>query len=400
MFPVIARLERAAGFEHGDPAEVKFDKLEALIAAHSGLAEDVVLLAELLSLPICSRYAPVNYAPQRKKEKTLNALIRHLEGLSDRQPVLLIFEDIHWIDPTTRELLDLTFRRIERSPILAIATCRPEFQSSWESQSQVTTLTLSPLARKDLATLVRQIQHEAVSLPDDVVQEIVARSDGVPLFLEEVTRELLETADMHALRAKAGVSVTENSGHAVPATLHASLIARLDRIGSIAKEIAQVGAAIGREFSYDFLAAASQRSPSQLMEALARLVEAGLVFQRGRPPQATFLFKHALVQDAAYSTLLRGARRDLHARIADALLGVSGSEAVAPEIVALHMQNAERWTEAIAYWQKAGEQSVQHANNREAVAHFHRALSLLEARPETSERWRTELAILRSSDRP
>jgi class 3 adenylate cyclase/tetratricopeptide (TPR) repeat protein len=394
LFPVIARLERAAGFEHGDTAEAKFGKLEVLIAAHSRLAEDVVLLAELLLLPISSRYAPINYSPQRKKEKTLDALIRHLEGLAERQPVLLIFEDIHWIDPTTRELLDLTFRRIEQLPILAIVTCRPEFQSRWESQLQVTTLTLAPLARKDSATLVRQIQQDAVSLPDDVVQEIVARSDGVPLFLEEVTRALLETADRDVSHAKAGVSIAANPGHAVPATLHASLIARLDRIGSIAKEIAQVGAAIGREFSYEFLAATSQRSSSQLKEALARLVEAGLVFQRGRPPQATFLFKHALVQDAAYSTLLRGARRNLHARIADALLSVSDAGSVAPEIVAMHMQSAERWTEAIIYWQKAGEQSVQHANNREAVAHFDRALSLLAGRPETSERWRTELAVL------
>jgi len=233
-----------------------------------------------------------------------------------------------------------------------------------------------------------------MSLPEDVVQEIVARSDGVPLFLEEVARAVLETADTDALRAESGVSIAEKPGHAVPATLHASLIARLDRIGSIAKEIAQVGAAIGRDFSYEFLAAASQRSPAQLNEALARLVEAGLVFQRGTPPQATFLFKHALVQDAAYSTLLRGARRNLHARIADALLALSHTESVAPEIVALHMQSAERSTEAIVYWRKAGEQSVRYANNREAVAHFHRALSLLEAQPQTSERWRAELAIL------
>lgn len=394
LFPVIARMERAAGFEHGDTAEAKFDKLEALITAHSRLAEDVALLAELLSLPVPSRYTAINYSPQHKKEKTLGAAIRHLAGVAERQPVLLIFEDIHWIDPTTRELLDLIFRRIEQLPILALATFRPDFQAPWASQPQVTTLTLAPLARKDSAALVRQIQHDAVPLPDDVVQEIVARSDGVPLFLEEVTRAVLETADMDASRVKADVSIAENPGHAVPATLHASLIARLDRIGSIAKEIAQVGAAIGREFSYEFLAATSQRSSSQLKEALARLVEAGLVFQRGRPPQATFLFKHALVQDAAYSTLLRGPRRNLHARIADALLAVSDAGSAAPEIVALHMQSAERWSEAIIYWQKAGERSVQHANNREAVAHFHRALSLLAGRPETSERSRTELAVL------
>lgn len=395
LFPVIARLERAAGFDHSDTSEAKFDKLEAHVMQSSKLAEDVALFAELLSLPLCGRYAPIKYSPQRKKEKTLDAVLRHLTGAAERQPVLLTFEDIHWIDPTSHELLNLVIQRIERLPILAIVTFRPEFRSPWAGQSQVTTLTLAPLARKDSATLVRQIERDKMQLPDDLVEEIVARSDGVPLFLEEVTRAVVEAAaDSDALRAKAGVSIAEKLGHAVPTTLHASLIARLDRIGSIAKEIAQVGAAIGREFSYEFLAATSQRSPSQLKESLDRLVEAGLVFQRGMLPQATFLFKHALVQDAAYSTLLRGARRNLHARIADALLAVSQTESVAPEIVALHMQSAERPAEAIVYWHKAGEQSVRHANNREAVAHFQRALSLLEAQPQTSERWRTELAIL------
>jgi class 3 adenylate cyclase/tetratricopeptide (TPR) repeat protein len=394
LFPVIAGLERAAGFEHSDTSEAKFDKLEALVTQSSKVAEDVVLFAELLSLPLCSRYAPINYSPQRKKEKTLDAVIRHLTGAAERQPVFLIFEDIHWIDPTSRELLDSAVQRIAQLPIFLIATLRPEFRSTWAGQSQVTTLTLAPLAQNDSAKLVRQIERGTMPLPDDLVQEIVARSDGVPLFLEEVTRAVLEAAGADPLRPKADVSIAERLGHAVPTTLHASLIARLDRIGSIAKEIAQVGAAIGREFSYEFLAATSQRSPSQLKESLARLVEAGLVFQRGTLPQATFLFKHALVQDAAYSTLLRGARRNLHAHIADALLAVSQTESVAPEIVALHMQSAERPAEAIVYWQKAGEQSVRHANNREAVAHFHRALSLLEAQPQTSERWRTELTIL------
>jgi len=394
LSPLIARLERAAGFEHSDTSEAKFGKLEALITGNSGLAEDVVLFTELLSLPLCSPYAPINYSPQRKKEKTLDALIRHLAGLAERQPVLLIFEDIHWIDPTSHEWLDLAIQRIKQLPILAIATFRPEFQSPWAGHSQVTTLTLAPLTQKDSATLVRQIERNTIPLPDDVVEEIVARSDGVPLFLEEVTRAVLEAAGADALRAQDGASTAEKLEHAVPATLHASLIARLDRIGWIAKEIAQVGAAIGREFSYEFLAATSQRSPAHLTESLARLVEAGLIFQRGTPPQATFLFKHALVQDASYSTLLRGPRRNLHARIADALLAVSHAESVAPEIVALHMQSAERPTEAIVYWQKAGERSVRRANNREAVAHFRRALSLLEAQPQTSERWRTEIAIL------
>jgi class 3 adenylate cyclase/tetratricopeptide (TPR) repeat protein len=394
LFPVIARLGRAAGIERGDTPGVKFGKLEALISANSKVTEDVVLLAELLSLPLSSRYTATSYSPQRKKEKTLNALVRHLMGEAEHQPILLIFEDIHWIDPTSHEFLALAIRSIEQSPILAIATFRPGFQPPWTGESRVTTLPLDRLAQKDSASLVRQIEHDAMLLPDDVVQEIVSRSDGVPLFLEEVTRTVLEAVSADALRPKVGLSTATMLEHAVPVSLQASLIARLDRIGSIAKEIAQVGAAIGREFSYEILAATSQRSPAQVKEALARLVEAGLVFQRGTPLQAAFLFKHALVQDAAYSTLLRGARRALHGRIAEALLSASDTTDIAPEIVALHMQGAERYTEAISYWRKAGERSARRANDREAASHFRCALSLLVAQPETNERCRAELAIL------
>jgi predicted ATPase len=353
LFPVIARLGRAAGFERGDTPGVKFGKLEALISANSQVTEDVALLAELLPPAFQPLYGNQLFATAQEG-KTLNALVRHLAGVAERQPVLLIFEDLHWIDPTSHEWLDLVIQRIEHLPVLAIATFRPGFQPPWTGESRVTTLPLERLAQKDSASLVRQIEHDAMLLPDDVVQEIVSRSDGVPLFLEEVTRTVLEAVGADALRPKVGVSTATMLVHAVPATLQASLIARLDRIGSTAKEIAQVGAAIGRAFSYEILAATSQRSPAQVKEALARLVEAGLVFQRGAPLQATFLFKHALVQDAAYSTLLRGARRALHGRIAEALLSASDTTDIAPEIVALHMQGAERYTEAISYWRKAG----------------------------------------------
>lgn len=392
LFPVVACLGRFAGFERGDTPDVKFSKLEALISANS--TEDVVLLAELLSLPLCSRYAASSYSPQRKKEKTLDALVRHLLGVAAHRPVLLVFEDIHWIDPTSQEFLSLAIQRIQKSAILVIATSRPAIQPPWSGEVRVATFPLERLAPESAVTLVRQIGHDAMPLPDDVVQEIVSRSDGVPLFLEEVTRTVLETVGAVAFRPKVGVSTATKLENTVPVSLQASLIARLDRIGSIAKQVAQVGAAIGREFSYEFLAATSQRSPAQLTEAVARLVEAGLVFQRGTPPHATFLFKHALVQDTAYSTLLRGARRTLHGRIAEALLSVRDTTDIAPEIVALHMQSAERHAEAISYWREAGERSARRANDREAASHFHRALSLLEAQPETNERSRAELAIL------
>jgi tetratricopeptide (TPR) repeat protein len=394
LFPVVACLERAAGFEHGDAPATKRNKIEALVTSNSDAAEDVVLIAELLALSWPGEDHSPDYSPQRKKEKTLEALLRCVVGAARREPVLLIFEDAHWIDPTSREWLDFVVRQIRQLPVLVIITFRTEFQSPWASQSHVASLPLPRLPPTDSIALVRQIERTSAPLPEEVVREIIARSDGVPLFLEEVTRAVLEAEDADAVGGKAAEPTPVTPDRRVPSTLQASLIGRLDRLGPAAKEIAQLGAAIGREFSYELLAATSRRSPTHLQDGLARLVEKGLIFQSGSPPQATFLFKHALVQDAAYSTLLRGSRRDIHARIADAMLAASPANSVAPEIVALHLQQAERPDDAIAYWRKAGEQSVRRANNREAVAHFRHALSLLEQRPPTDERCRAELAIL------
>jgi class 3 adenylate cyclase/tetratricopeptide (TPR) repeat protein len=390
LFPIIACLERTAGFKHDEPAEIKRNKIEALIAANSDQAEDVSLIAELLALPRPdSNHSGADYSPQRKKEKTLDALLRYVVGAARRQPVLLVFEDVHWIDPTSREWLDRAVRQLRQLPVLALVTFRTEFQSPWASQSHVTSLPLPRLTPEDSIALIRQIEHADAPLADNVVQEITARSDGVPLFLEQVTRAVLEAGD-----ANPGEREPSAPDRRIPSTLQASLIGRLDCLGPAAKEIAQFGAAIGREFSYDLLTAASQRAPAYLEDALARLLEKGLIFQSGSLPQANFLFKHALVQDAAYSTLLRSSRRDIHARIANAMLANGTSDLAAPEIVALHLQRADRAAEAITFWRKAGEQSVRRANNREAVAHFRRALSLLEAHPQTSDRLRTELAIL------
>lgn len=394
LYPVIASLEREAGFEQRDTIETKRNKVEALIAANSDVAEDVFLVAELLSLsPGGSDDSTTKYSPQLRKEKTLDALVRHLSSVASRRPVLLIFEDAHWIDPTSREFLDLVIQRMRQLPMLAIVTVRPEFQSSWTSQPHVRYLILPRLAPEDSVALVRRIQRAGAPLPDNVVEKIIARSDGVPLFLEEVTRAVFEAAASNFGEA-AGTQAQAMLDRSIPSTLHASLIGRLDHTGSAAREVAQIGAAIGREFSYELLAAAATRSSSYLQDALTRLVEKELIFQSGALPRATFLFKHALVQDAAYSTLLRGARRELHSRIAEALLATSADDGIAPEIIALHLQNAERFAEAITYWRKAGEQCVRRANNREAAAHFRRALALLATQPATNERWRAELAIL------
>ena len=321
LYPFIGQLERAAGFTRDDTNATKLDKLEALLGdgAEPG---DLSLIAEMLSLSGGERFPPLDLSPQRKKERTLAALLRQLQALARRQPVLMIFEDLHWIDPTSREVLDLTVEKIAGLPVLLVATYRPEFQPPWVGGSQVTVIALNRLGRNEGATLVHRLAGNLGALPPDVVDEIVERTDGVPLFVEELTKAVVEAG---ADRGYVSISAVPPSSLAVPATLHASLLGRLDRLGPAAKNVAQVGAAIGRDFSYELLAAAVQLAEPELQEALRRLVEAGLVFQRGVPPTAEYLFKHALVQDTAYSTLLRGPRQALHRRIAEALEGaVSG----------------------------------------------------------------------------
>ena len=382
LFPIIAQLERAADFERGDAPEVKLDKLEALIATSAAAEGDVPLLAELLSLPVSDRYPTFDLTPQRKKEKIFAALLHQLGDLGRRRPVLMIFEDLHWADPTSRELLDLIVEQLERSPVLLIATFRPEFQQPWTGQPHVTTLSLRRLGRDESDELVRGIVGNIAALPSEVVEEIVERSDGVPLFLEELTKAVLETATAKTECGSPAVSTSL----AVPATLHASLMARLDRLGPMCKEIAQVGAAIGRDFSYELLAGAAQRTEAELRDALGRLVDAGLVLQRGVLPEATFLFKHALVQDTAYGMLLRGPRHVLHARIARALVERYPSvEEIQPQILARHFTEAGLLEKAVTYWCRAGQQSAAKSALVEAVAQLRRGLRLVADLPETRE---------------
>jgi predicted ATPase len=301
----------------------------------------------------------------------------------------MIFEDLHWIDPTTQELLDLFIRRIERLPVLLIATFRPDFVAPWADQPHVTMLTLNRLTRFDSEALVRLLAAKRASLPSDLIEEIVERGDGVPLFLEEVTKTVVDARPVR----RAGSSTTRPS-LSVPPTLHASLMARLDRIGPAAKEIAQIGATIGREFSYELAAEVAERPESELKEALGRLVEAGLIFRRGELPRSSFLFKHGLLQDAAYSTLLRGRRQNLHARIAQAIEDrfpeIAESQ---PEVVARHRTEAGLRKQAAVYWQRAGELALRRSAGSEALKHFSSALRLLEEMPDATERWQQELDI-------
>jgi predicted ATPase len=241
LFPFIAQLERAVGFERDDAPSVRLERLEVLVATNAPAEGDVRLLAELLSVPVDDRYPALELASQRKKEKTFEALLRQLGGLATRQPVLMIFEDLHWADPSSRELLDLTVDQIAGMPVLLVATFRPEFQPLWIGQPHVTAMSLRRLARYESEELVGELVRNSTALSSELVHEIVDRTDGVPLFLEELTKAVLESAN-----AANQITATHSTSLAVPATLHASLMARLDRVGSAAKEIAQMGAAIGR----------------------------------------------------------------------------------------------------------------------------------------------------------
>jgi class 3 adenylate cyclase/predicted ATPase len=383
LFPFIGQLERAAGFERDHTSAAKLDKLEVLVAANAPAEGDVQSLAELLAVPLDDRYPALDLTPQRKKEKTFEALSRQLAGLTQRQPVLMIFEDLHWADPSSRELLDLIVEQIERMRVLLIATFRPEFQAPWADRPHVTTVALRRLGRDESGQLIRGLIRDAGNLSRGMTDEIVERTDGVPLFLEELTKAVLENAAVGAIPA---------TSLAVPATLHASLMARLDRLGPIAKEIAQVGAAIGREFPYTLLAAAAQRTEAELRDGLRRLVDAGLVFQRGVPPEATLLFKHALVQDTAYSMLLRGLRQALHARIARAFETHSPElMETQPELFAQHYAEAGLVEKSITCWGKAGHRSAARSAISEAAAQFQKALDQLALLPDNPERQRQEL---------
>jgi predicted ATPase len=375
LFPFIDQLGRAAGFARDDPPAVRLEKLETLLALAAPPEEDVAFLADLLSLPGSERHPLPSLSPQRKKDRTLAALLRQLDGLAHRQPVVMVFEDAHWIDPTSRELLDLTVDRVRSLPVLLIVTFRSEFQSPWTGQPQVSMLALSRLDRRDRIALVEQITG-GEALPSEVVAQIVDRTDGVPLFVEELTKSVLES----------GVPLV-----GIPNTLHDSLMARLDRLDSV-RRVAQIGAAIGREFSYELLHAVSRLPDDELQAALARLSASELVFQRGTPPEAVYSFKHALVQDAAHGSLLRSTRQQLHARIAGALESQSpGLVETQPELFALHYAEAGLVEKSIVCWGKAGHRSTARFAMAEAAAQLQKGLDQLALLPVTPERQRQEL---------
>ena len=315
LYPTISQIERAAGFTHDDTPEAKLNKFDALLAQTSTSAHDAALVAEMLSLPNDGRFPALELTPQQRRQETLEALVLQVVALSRQNPVLMIFEDAHWVDPTSLELLGRIVDRIPTVRVLLIITFRPEFEPPWIGRPYVTALTINRLGERDIRAMIDGVVGNKL-LPANIRQDIIERADGIPLFVEEMTKAVLEAESEGA--AERAIGVVPSPALAVPASLHAPLMARLDRLGP-AKEVAQVGAAIGREFSHTLLAAVVHKPEAELNSALDRLIAAGLLFRQGVPPHASYLFKHALVQDAAYGALLRERRRALHARIAETL---------------------------------------------------------------------------------
>jgi class 3 adenylate cyclase/predicted ATPase len=391
--PAIAQLEYAAELNTEDDATSRLAKLESLLAPTTpNMEEAVPLLATLLGIPFGSRYAMPKYIADVLKRRTLEALVSQLVALARIKPVYWLVEDVHWIDPTTRELIGLCLNRVRDLPVFALITFRPEFVPGWGHLPHVTGLTLNRLARRQCIELVDSLCG-GKTLPSEVFEQIVARTDGIPLFIEELTKTVLESGlliDRDGSYALAGPLPPM----AIPATLQDSLMERLERLSPV-KEVAQIGSAIGREFSYDLLAAVAEMNDNELGEALSQLANAELVFVRGEPPDATYVFKHALVQDAAYASLLRARRQQIHSRIAQVLAEKYPDVTTRhPEVMAHHCEAAGLQMQAKEWWSRAGRLALENATYAEATNHLARALALVGMAPPSEARTREEAGLL------
>jgi class 3 adenylate cyclase len=392
FYPIIDNFDRALRFAHDDTVEQKLDKLEALIVGqYDRPREDLRFIASMLSIPGEERYGAAAMTPQKFKDETLRALVDTTEAIARRQPAAMLFEDVHWADPTTLEVIDLLIHRVRNIPLLVVLTHRPEFSPRWSHYGHVAALTLTKLTRPQGSAMVSRLACGKV-LPADLLEQILDKTDGVPLFVEELTRSILEsgnlkdTGDRWEYAGRAGTL-------AIPLTLRDSLMARLDRFGPI-KEIAQIGAAIGREFSWELLAAVAPHARPELDQALAQLTASGLAFQQGTPPDAVYTFKHALVQDVAYDSLLRRRRQELHGRIAKVIEARwPHIEATEPELLARHHTEATQPEKAIPLWQKAGSLALKRMALTEAIAHLNKGLELVAAVPASAERDGRELDL-------
>jgi predicted ATPase/class 3 adenylate cyclase len=385
FYPIISHLERVARLAYNDSLQTKLDKLDRVLAQTSASKEDAALYAEMLSLPNDGRYPALQLTPEQRRHRTLETLWTQVEVLARQNPVLMVFEDAHWSDPTSLEALSRAMNRIAGLRILLIITFRPEFDPPLIGRPHVTALTLNRLAEREVSVMIDCVVG-GKPLPASVRREIIERTDGVPLFVEEITRAVVEAESA----AKHAIAAIQSAAAEVPASLHASLMARLDRLGP-AKEVAQIGAAIGREFSHALLSAVAQKPEAQLNSAIEALLAAGLVFRQGTPPDVIYLFKHVLVQDAAHNTLLREPRRALHARIA-ATLESQFADVVErqPELLARHCTEAGLIEKAAPLWGRAGQRSLDRSALLEAMEQITRALDQISALPVATPTLRRE----------
>jgi len=393
LYPIIDLLERVVlQFERDETPQQKRSKLEGLLVQHGlSLAEAVPLFARLLSLPLGSSYAPLNMSPEQQKQKTLQAFLTLLLRRAAQQPLLFVVEDLHWIDPSTLELLSLLVAQGPTTRILTLFTFRPDFSPPWTGRSHLTQLTLHRLTPRQAAEMIGRVAHRK-ALPAEVVEQVVAKTDGVPLFVEELTKMVLES-DLLEEREEHYELTGPLPPLAIPTTLHDSLMARLDRLATV-KGLAQLGATLGREFSYELLQAVLLWDEATLQRGLQQLVGAEFLYQQGLPPQATYLFKHALIQEAAYQSLLKSVRQQYHQRIARVLeerfLEVTETQ---PELLAHHYTEAGLGEEAVAYWHRAGRRALERSANLEAVTHLTKGLEVLKTLPEAPQRPQQELDL-------
>ena len=392
FYPIIDHLQRLLQFQREDTPQIKVTKLQQVLTAYRfPQADTLPLLTALLSLPHPQETPPLTLSPQKQKQKTQEALVAWLMEDATRAAVYCAWEDLHWADPSTLEFLTLFLEQLPTARVFSILTFRPEFTPPWGAHSYLSQLTLSRLRRTAVEAMVENVTS-GKALPVDVVQQIVAKTDGVPLFVEELTKTVVESG-----------LLIEADGHyelrsplpplAIPSTLQDSLMARLDRLAPV-KELAQLGATLGREFSYDLLHAVSPLDESSLQQGLRQLVEVELLYQRGLPPQATYLFKHALIQDTAYQSLLKSKRQQYHQQIAQVLEArFSDIKETQPELLAHHYTEAGLIEQAIPYWQRAGQRASQRSAHVEAISHLSKGLDLLKTLPDTPERAQQELTL-------
>lgn len=392
LYPIINQLLRSAAIERQDDDRTRLDKIEALLARSNGSNVDTVpLIASLLSIQVGDRYSVSALSPQQTRERILAFLVARLKHLAGEQPVLVLFEDLHWIDPTSLELLSRIVALAADIPVLVLGTARPEFQAPWSNQSHISTIPLNRLDRLSVSALIAEVTLGR-ELPAEVMAQIIARTDGVPLFIEEVTKDVLESG---LLQEAEGELKLEGPlpPLAIPATIQASLLARIDRLSSV-KNVAQIGAVIGREFSHALLSCIAPESDAELRAAIAQLIGAGLVFQHGLSPNLHYTFKHALVQDAVYSSLVRSRRQQIHGEIARAIEAhfpdIAAGE---PELLAHHFAAAGQPAEAIEYWVRAGEHAQQRSAYAETVTRFAHAIDLVKSLRHSQEALRRELGI-------